>query len=98
MRGLKSPSSKSALKSSLGMFSWFANRSAIKDLMGPLRAVAKTGVRFYWSPELEASFRAVISAILDPITNCLRPPKGGPYTGSRSGGRRDRQGWVETRG
>ena len=56
------------------MFSWFANRSAIKDLMGPLRAVAKAEVRFYWSPKLEASFRAVLSAILDPITSCLRPP------------------------
>ena len=74
LRDLKSPTGKASLRSALGLMSWFASRSPVHGGMGPLREMAKAGVRFNWTPEMEECFRSVLNAILDPSTNCLRAP------------------------
>ena len=74
LRGMKSPDSKKALRSFLGLVAWYQNRCPLRDRTYHLRQLAKNNVRFNWEEKHETELRDSIEIILDPTTNCLRPP------------------------
>ena len=73
LKDIKSPKNKDQLRSILGIISWYSNRTPVKDLAQPLRAMAKAGVRFKWGEVEEKALRDTLGRILCPITGCLRP-------------------------
>ena len=75
LRDLKTPKSKDELRSVLGLLSWYSQRSLLRDVTRGMREMAKSGVRFSWSQELEKDLREAIRILLDPVTGCLRPAR-----------------------
>ena len=74
LRDIKSPTSKDELKSILGLFAWYAQRSLLRDATKRMREMGKSDRRFKWDMDLESDLRSAISILLDPVTGCLRPP------------------------
>ena len=74
MRGIRSPRDKGELRSILGLFSWYAQRSNLRDSIKGMRDLVKSKTRFKWDDDLESDLRNCIEILLDPVSGCLRAP------------------------
>ena len=76
LQNFPSPTNKSELRSLLGLLAWYQSRSNLKDQYHSLREMAKINARFRWEDKHEKELRACLKILLEPNTNCLRPPIG----------------------
>ena len=74
LNDIKSPTNKDELKSILGLFSWYASRANLRDILHNMRTMVKNHQRFNWNNDLESDLRKAISLLLDPVGGCLRVP------------------------